>query len=52
VQSGRAQRLVTLSNLLAEHTNSDEAQSHIEKRELQWFDAGYGIPPHPLRGHG
>lgn len=50
-KSGRPGRLVTLSNLLEPHDERDGAKDRIDKRILDWFDLGRGIPGHALRAH-
>jgi len=51
-RSGRPGRLVTLSNLLDAHDERDGAKERVDKRALDWFDLGLGIPGHALRPHG
>lgn len=51
VRGERPLRLVTLSNQLDRFNERDGAKDHSAKRTLDWYDVGFGVPPHGLRAH-
>jgi hypothetical protein len=47
-QDGRPPRLVNISALMAEITEKDR-KVRVVPRRMTWLDAGFGVPPHPMR---
>ncbi|MBL8644266.1 MAG: hypothetical protein JNK21_10060 [Rhodospirillaceae bacterium] len=48
----RPPRLVNISALLDEYTQSDGEKARVVPRRMTWLDAGFGVPPHPMRRRG
>jgi hypothetical protein len=48
-KEGRPPRLVNISALMEAIKAEDGAKAQVLPRRMTWLDAGFGIPPHPMR---